>query len=64
MIKSNTADAVVIPAGGGAASLNFMTVDNLLAWGVAALTIMLLLIRIDIAWRARRNQRKHGTEDI
>ena len=30
MIKSNTADAIVIAAGGGAASLNFMTVDNLL----------------------------------
>ena len=59
MIKSTPRAAAAMAIGGGAASWGFMSVNSLLAVVVAALTAVLLMIRIAIAWREWRLLVRH-----
>ena len=52
MTQSNVFDATALAIGGGTASWNFMSVNSVLALIVAVLTVVLLSLRIVIAWRA------------
>jgi len=52
MSQSNLLDATALAIGGGAASWNFVSVNSVLALVVAVLTVVLLSLRIVIAWRA------------